>query len=66
MKAGILLLIVNVTANFMRKIYRKQIAIPAVSLYPNPPRFFLLAIKNPSSVNMKIENEYENRSFCSI
>ena len=50
-------LIVNVTANFIRKIYKKQIAIPAVSLYPNPPLFFLFAIKKPNRVKIKIENE---------
>ena len=44
--AGILLLIVNVIANFIRNIYKKQIAIPAVNLYPNPPLFFYLKLKN--------------------
>ena len=64
--AGILLLIVNVIANFIRNIYKKQIAIPAVSLYPNPPLFFLFEIKKPRIVKMKIENEYENLSCWSI
>jgi hypothetical protein len=41
-------------------------ASPAVNLYPKPPLFFLFAIKNPNSVKIKIENEYENLSFCSI
>ena len=48
------------------KIYKKHIASPAVNLCPSPPRVFLFEIKNPSSVNIKIENEYENLSCCSI
>ena len=66
MNAGILLLSVKVTENFIKKIYKKQIASPAVNLCPSPPRVFLFEIKNPSSVNIKIENEYENLSCCSI
>ena len=65
-KAGRLLLIVNVTANFIRKIYKKHMAIPALNLYPRPPLIFLFAIKKPNMVKIKIENAYENRSFCSI
>ena len=40
----------------MRKIYKKQTAIPVVNLYPSPPRFFLFEIKNPRMVKINIEN----------
>ena len=55
--AGMLLLIVKVTVNFIKKIYKKQIASPVVNLYPSPPRFFLFATRNPNKVKIKIENE---------